>query len=107
MDWNISATELFDIIDIYITKLINSFGNNIVPNIGPNIVPNKVPNKVPLQYIYINLNKELKIDGIVLRKNNKCRSINTYIKFKYKNWHNLLLNLNDKYLINKTHIILI
>jgi len=91
MDWNISATELFDIIDIYITKLINSFGNNIVP----------------LQYIYINLNKELKIDGIILRKNNKCRSINTYIKFKYKNWHNLLLNLNDKYLINKTHIILI
>ena len=91
MDWNISATELFDIIDIYITKLINLFGNNIVP----------------LQYIYINLNKELKIDGIILRKNNKCRSINTYIKFKYKNWYNLLLNLNDKYLINKTHIILI
>ena len=99
MDWNISETELFDIIDIYITKLINLFGSNRVPNI--------VPIKVPLQHIYINLNKELKMDGIILRKKNKCRSINTYIKFKYKNWYNLLLNLNDKYLINKTHIILI
>ena len=91
MDWNISPTELLNIIDIYIAKLINSFGSNIVP----------------LQYIYINLNKQIKMGGIALKKNNKSRSINTYIKFKYKNWCNLLLNLNDSYLINKTHIILI
>ena len=91
MDWNISDDELLDIIDLYLTKLIYLFGGNIVP----------------LQFIYLNLNKELKVDGIILRKNNKCRSINTYIKFKYKNWYNLLLNLNNKYLINKTHIILI
>ena len=91
MDWNISDDELLDIIDLYLTKLIYLFGGNIVP----------------LQFIYLNLNKELKVDGIILRKNNKCRSINTYIKFKYKNWYNLLLNLNNKYLINKMHIILI
>ena len=68
MDWNISDDELLDIIDLYLTKLIYLFGGNIVP----------------LQFIYLNLNKELKVDGIILRKNNKCRSINTYIKFKYK-----------------------
>ena len=101
MDWNISDNELLDIIDTYITKLIYLFDTNIV---NRNIVGSNI---VPLQFIYLNLNKELKINGIILRKNNKCRSINTYIKFKYKNWYNLLLNLNNKYLINKTHIILI
>ena len=64
-------------------------------------------NYVPLNYIYKHINKYLKSKNIILKLNNKRRSVNYYIKFTYKTWNNFLIKLDDKLLINNNYIIFI
>lgn len=56
------------------------------------------------QYIYINLNKIIKLNtNFVLKKNKKNRNINNYIKIVFGNWHNLFDNL-DNYTLDKSFL---
>ena len=91
MEWNIADDEFIKIADKCISQLINNYNISIVP----------------LEYIYRNLDKELKRAGIFLKLNNKRRSVKVYIKSKYKNWVHFLFEFENKFMINRNNIIII
>ena len=91
MNWNYTFEEMHTILYTEIILLLSDFVNQ----------------KISKKYIYINLNKYLKIKNIDIKRMGKVRSVNTYIKTVYKTWDNLLSKLyNNEVLVSKDFVIL-
>lgn len=59
------------------------------------------------QYLFINLNKIIKLNsGFKLKRNNRNRNINNYIKIVYGNWDNFLKTQTNYYSVTDNNIIL-
>uniref|UniRef100_A0A6C0IY17 Uncharacterized protein n=1 Tax=viral metagenome TaxID=1070528 RepID=A0A6C0IY17_9ZZZZ len=91
MDWNYDSEELYNIIFKYLILFLS----------------NLYEIKITKIYIYKNFNKFLKHNNIYLKKKDKIRSVNYYIKRVYKTWDNFFLNLNTDIIFSSNNYIML
>ena len=86
--WNIKKSEVFEII-------INSMNHHFFINDTPIL---------PKQYVLMNLNRVMKnVFFTILKKKNKIRNVNTYLREELDGFDNFVINSTD-FLLDKNMV---